>query len=122
MNAQPHTDQRFRDETTLLRLVEHLGFAAQDAAKAPSAADLEDNRPLLNSVAMELIQAQEAANQLSDAFISEIPDLPWPQLRGLRNIIVHEYDAIDADELYRTVTVDVPHLIELLQPIVNAIE
>lgn len=122
MNAQPHTDQRFRDETTLLRLVEHLGFAVQDAAKAPSAADLEDNRPLLNSVAMELIQAQEAANQLSDAFISEIPDLPWPQLRGLRNIIVHEYDAIDADELYRTVTVDVPHLIELLQPIVNDIE
>lgn len=122
MNAQPHTDQRFRDGTTLLRLVEHLGFAVQDAAKAPSAADLEDNRPLLNSVAMELIQAQEAANQLSDAFISEIPDLPWPQLRGLRNIIVHEYDAIDADELYRTVTVDVPHLIELLQPIVNAIE
>ena len=122
MNAQPHTDQRFRDETTLLRLVEHLGFAIQDAAKAPSAADLEDNRPLLNSVAMELIQAQEAANQLSDAFISEIPDLPWPQLRGLRNIIVHEYDAIDADELYRTVTVDVPHLIALLQPIVNAIE
>ncbi|WP_346682796.1 HepT-like ribonuclease domain-containing protein [Bifidobacterium pullorum] len=122
MNAQPHTDQRFRDETTLLRLVEHLGFAVQDAAKAPSAADLEDNRPLLNSVAMELIQAQEAANQLSDAFISEIPDLPWPQLRGLRNIIVHEYDAIDADELYRTVTVDVPHLIELLQPIVDDIE
>ncbi|GAA0833870.1 putative toxin-antitoxin system, antitoxin component [Bifidobacterium pullorum subsp. gallinarum] len=122
MNAQPHTDQRFRDETTLLRLVEHLSFAAADAAKAPSAADLEDNRPLLNSVAMELIQAQEAANQLSDAFISEIPDLPWPQLRGLRNIIVHEYDAIDADELYRTVTVDVPHLIELLQPIVDDIE
>lgn len=122
MNAQPHTDQRFRDETTLLRLAEHLGFAVQDAAKAPSAADLEDNRPLLNSVAMELIQAQEAANQLSDAFISEIPDLPWPQLRGLRNIIVHEYDAIDADELYRTVTVDVPHLIELLQPIISDID
>ncbi len=122
MNAQPHTDQRFRDETTLLRLVEHLGFAVQDAAKAPSAADLEDNRPLLNSVAMELIQAQEAANQLSDAFISEIPDLPWPQLRGLRNIIVHEYDAIDADELYRTVTVDVPRLIELLQPIISDID
>ena len=122
MTAQPHTDQRFRDETTLLRLVEHLGFAVQDAAKAPSAADLEDNRPLLNSAAMELIQAQEAANQLSDAFISEIPDLPWPQLRGLRNIIVHEYDAIDADELYRTVTVDVPRLIELLQPIISDID
>ena len=122
MNAQPHTDQRFRDETTLLRLAEHLSFAVQDAAKASSAADLEDNRPLLNSVAMELIQAQEAANQLSDAFISEIPDLPWPQLRGLRNIIVHEYDAIDADELYRTVTVDVPRLIELLQPIISDID
>lgn len=122
MSAHPHADQRFRNETTLLRLVEHLGFAVQDAAEASSAADLEDNRPLLNSVAMELIQAQEAANRLSDAFISEIPDLPWPQLRGLRNIIVHEYDTIDADELYRTVTVDVPHLIELLQPIVDDIE
>ena len=44
MNAQPHADQRFRDETTLLRLMEHLGFAVQDVAKASSAVDLEDNR------------------------------------------------------------------------------
>ena len=62
MNAQPHTDQRFRDETTLLRLVEHLGFAVQDAAKAPSAADLEDNSPVLNSLAMQHLQAPEAGN------------------------------------------------------------
>ncbi len=75
-----------------------------------------------NSVAMDMVQAQEAARKLSDEFLEEVPQLPWHELRGLRNAIVHEYDEIDPDALYVSATVDVPRLLAQLQPYLDAIE
>lgn len=117
-----HSDQVFRDETTLIRLLEHLDYAIKDVRTVNSARALENNRVLLNSVAMEMTQVQECARRLSDAFHEARPDLPWKELRALRNILVHEYDEIDVDELYSTVTIDAPRLSANLHPIVDAID
>ena len=91
-----HTDQRFRDETNLIRLVEHLQRAHDDASAAGSAEKLESDYMRFNSVAMDMVQAQESARRLSDDFRETVPQLPWNELRALRNVIVHEYDGIDA--------------------------
>lgn len=117
-----HADQRFRDDTNLIRLAEHLVRASRDANAASSAQELEADYMRFNSVAMDMVQAQEAARKLSDGFLEEVPQLPWHELRGLRNAIVHEYDEIDSDALYVTATVDVPRLLAQLQPYLDAIE
>lgn len=122
MSHRTHSDQRFRDETILLRLMEHLEHAIQDARLVRDAEEFSNNRLALNSVAMELIQAQESANRLSDNIIESMPELPWNQLRGLRNIIVHEYDEIDAAALYQTAVRDLPELVKMLRPIVERVE
>ena len=117
-----HADQRFRDDTNLIRLAEHLARASRDANAVASAQELEADYMRFNSVAMDMVQAQEAARNLSDGFLEEVPQLPWHELRGLRNAIVHEYDEIDPDALYVTATVDVPRLLAQLQPYLDAIE
>ena len=117
-----HADQRFRDDTNLIRLAEHLVRASRDANAVASAQELEADYMRFNSVAMDMVQAQEAARKLSDGFLEEVPQLPWHELRGLRNAIVHEYDEIDSDALYVTATVDVPRLLAQLQPYLDAIE
>ena len=117
-----HADQRFRDDTNLIRLAEHLVRASRDANAVASAQELEADYMRFNSVAMDMVQAQEAARKLSDGFLEEVPQLPWHELRGLRNAIVHEYDEIDPDALYVTATVDVPRLLAQLQPYLDAIE
>ena len=117
-----HADQRFRDETNLIRLAEHLARASRDAGAVVSARELETDYMRFNSVAMDMVQAQEAARKLSDEFLEEVPELPWHELRGLRNIIVHEYDEIDTDALYLSATVDVPRLLARLQPYLDGIE
>ena len=117
-----HADQRFRDETNLIRLAEHLARASRDAGAVASARELETDYMRFNSVAMDMVQAQEAARKLSDEFLEEVPELPWHELRGLRNIIVHEYDEIDTDALYLSATVDVPRLLARLQPYLDGIE
>ncbi|MFR0619785.1 DUF86 domain-containing protein [Bifidobacterium thermophilum] len=117
-----HADQRFRDDTNLIRLAEHLARASRDANAVASAQELEADYMRFNSVAMDMVQAQEAARKLSDGFLEEVPQLPWHELRGLRNAIVHEYDEIDPDALYVSATVDVPRLLAQLQPYLDVIE
>lgn len=116
-----HADQLFRDQTNLIRLVEHLEHAIEDIQHVGSAEELATNRILLNSVAMEITQAQECARKLSEEYRNSIPESPWNKLRGLRNALVHDYDEIDVEALYNTVRLDVPKLAGQLRPIVDAI-
>lgn len=77
---------------------------------------------LFNSVAMEMTQVRECARLLSDEYRHAMPDLPWNELRALRNVLVHDRDEIDVESLYDTVTTDAPALAEQLRPIVENID
>lgn len=59
----------------------------------------------------------EAAARLSDDALARWDDVPWAAIVGMRNRLVHEYGAVDADEVYRTVVVDLPELLERLGPL-----
>ena len=69
---------------------------------------------------MELTQAQECARRLSNEFRDVTPQLPWRELRGMRNAIIHEYDAIDEEVLYGTAISDAWELAQMLKPKVEA--
>jgi len=57
----------------------------------------------------------EAANRVSAATREVKPEIPWSQIIGMRNRLVHGYDVIDLDLLWDTVTSDLPPLIKALQ-------
>ena len=57
----------------------------------------------------------EAAAQVTDAARRELPDVPWPQIVGMRNRLVHAYFDINADILWDTVQVALPELLEKLK-------
>ena len=120
--ARIHADQRYRDETNLIRLVEHLERAHRDASAVASAEALEEDYMRFNSVAMDMVQVQESAKKLSDEFRSAVPELPWRELRALRNVIVHQYDKIEPFALYESATRDAAVLLTQLTPYVEAIE
>lgn len=122
MARKNHSDQRFRDETNLIRLVEHLQRAHDDASAVGSAEALEEDYMRFNSVAMDMVQAQESARRLSDEFHRAVPQLPWNELRALRNVIVHEYDGIDGIALYESATIDAETLLAKLLPYIATIE
>ena len=39
-----------------------------------------------------------------------MPGIPWKAIRGFRNIAAHQYDVIDFEDVYKTVTEDIPLL------------
>ncbi len=52
----------------------------------------------------------EAANHISDSLRDQHPDVPWPDIVGMRNVLVHQYFGIDLVQIWDTVRIDLPIL------------
>ena len=59
----------------------------------------------------------EAASKVSEAFYIAHPEIDWRRIKGLRNIISHEYDKVRHDLLWAVVKTDLPVLIARLETI-----
>ncbi len=72
-----------------------------------------DPGPFSNSLiltAFSLAQIGELAGKLSDEFLAECVDIPWRQIKGMRNLIIHDYEGINLRIVRQTVEEDVPAL------------
>jgi uncharacterized protein with HEPN domain len=84
---------------------------AADMVQGRTRAHLDTDR-MLNLALVRLLEILgEAANRVPSEVRSRIPEVPWPQLIGLRNRLIHGYDEVDFDVLWKIVTRDLPPLI-----------
>lgn len=77
------------------------------------------DRRTLDAVARNLEVIGEAAGKIPDYITEKHPMIPWQTLSEMRHILIHEYHAVDAGMLYRTVTGDLPPLITLLRAVLE---
>lgn len=61
----------------------------------------------------------EAARRISDDYTEAHPDLPWEEMRGIRNIVVHEYFGVSLPILWETATRDLPPLVPQLEKLLQ---
>jgi uncharacterized protein with HEPN domain len=79
--------------------------------------DLEADR-LLNLALVRLLEIiGEAASRVSAEERTRYPAIPWLQIIGMRNRLIHGYDSIDFDILWQTLVEDLPPLIAALENI-----
>lgn len=65
---------------------------------------------------LHLIQVLgEAASRTSAAFRDAHPELPWARMVGIRNRIVHGYDHVDPDIVWRVATEDLEPVLAVLE-------
>lgn len=65
----------------------------------------------------ELLIIGEAVKRLSPNFRAAHPDVPWRQMAGMRDMIIHNYDDVDTDVVWDTIRVDIPAIIAALEPL-----
>ena len=70
---------------------------------------------LQDAVIRRLLVIGEAAGRISTASQDALSDVAWPQIRGMRNRLVHEYDGIDLVIVWQTTQVVLPKLVESLE-------
>lgn len=61
----------------------------------------------------------EAIGKLSEELKDLYPEVPWKKIRGMRNILVHNYFGIDLDIVWRVIEAELPdlkeHIISMLK-------
>ncbi len=80
--------------------------------------DLDENRVLTLALVRLLEIIGEAAWRVPDEVRSASPAVPWGEIIGLRNRLIHGYDSVDLDILWQILQHDVPSLISELDRIV----
>lgn len=100
--------------------IQDIWNAAQDILSFTLSMDrvcLAADRRTQAAVLYEIVVIGEAANRLSDDFRTQHSHVPWKEIIGMRNILAHQYDKVDADEVWNVVHRDIPELIAMIEPL-----
>ena len=88
-----------------------------DHTKGKSKEEIEADEVLIDSIMFRIIQIAENNSKLSDSFKLEHKEVPWQAIKGMRNIIVHDYGFINITIVYDTVTRGIPAMYNKLSVI-----
>jgi len=72
-----------------------------------------------DAILYNLIIIGEAANQISDDFQEQHHDIPWSAMIGTRNIIVHGYDQVKLEIVWKILQRDLEHLKAEVMKVLN---
>lgn len=77
----------------------------------------------LDSICMKITAIGESIKNLDKITNKELlvkyPEIPWRNVMGIRDIIVHHYFDVDADEIFRICKEDIPQLYKVIIKIIN---
>lgn len=85
-------------------------------------ANYSSDKILQSAVERQIEILGEAAGKVSPTFQNSHPEIPWRQIIGQRNVLVHEYKDIAAKLIWSVATEHIPELIKNLEPLVPDIK
>lgn len=110
-----------RDDATLFDIVRAADLATDFVATLDRAAFLTDPKTQ-SAVLHQLLVIGEAVKRLSPQFRTQHPTIPWSAIAGMRDRLIHAYDAVDVEEVWITLRRDLPELTRYLRPLLRARE
>jgi uncharacterized protein with HEPN domain len=102
----------------LRHMLDHAKEAVS-MSRGKTRADLDKDR-LLNLALVRLLEIiGESASRVPKNDRDLHPEIPWPEIVGLRNRLIHGYDEVDFDILWQIVQTDLSPLIDKLEKILT---
>ena len=80
--------------------------------------DFDRNELVQSAVMRWLTVIGEAARNVSPEFQAAHADIPWPDMKGLRHRLVHEYFRIQLPVVWDVIQNDLPNLVAQIEPLV----
>lgn len=79
--------------------------------------DLETNDEKVSAILYQISVIGEATKRLSPEIKLRHPEIPWRDIAGMRDIIIHKYDQVDLDIIWDVIQNKIPNFLSLLQPL-----
>lgn len=107
-----------RDLASLLDILQSARLI-QSNLQGVSKEFFETNVTLQDATLYRLAVIGEATARISDEFKQQHPDIPWQRIKAMRNILVHVYDDINFEIVWRVSTRSLPELIAQIEPLLD---
>jgi len=102
-----------KDIEVLKKIKEYCDSISEYTSNINSAVELQHDRKTMSATVFEIMQIGELSKvDLSDEAKSALKEIPWKQIYGMRNRIVHGYGGINPTILFETAKDDIPVLSE----------
>jgi uncharacterized protein with HEPN domain len=109
-----HELSMLRDQESLIDIANAIKRALRYTNNI-SRSELEANDEKLSAVLYQITIIGEATKRLSQSLRQQHPEIPWREMAGMRDVIVHEYDQLDFDIIWDVVQNKLPKLLDLIE-------
>lgn len=106
------------DEVVVLDIIRagRLAIAFKEGMdKAEFLADIKTQSAVLH----QLMVMGEVVKRLSRGYREQHPHIPWKVMAGMRDVLIHGYDIVELNEVWKTANEDVPQVLPLLEQLVS---
>jgi uncharacterized protein with HEPN domain len=103
-----------------LAFIEHILLCIdkiQEYTKNLTSQEFNNNELIQDAVIRNIEIIGEATKKISKDLKSQYREIPWKEMSGMRDKLIHDYFGVDVDVVWKTVNEDIPYLKSLIENI-----
>ncbi len=96
-------------------IIESIEYIIDYTNEYKTEEELVRDQKTLDAVLRRIQVLGEAVKRLDIDFRNQYSDIPWKQMAGLRDVVVHDYDEIKIDRVWRVIQGRIPEVLPKLK-------
>jgi uncharacterized protein with HEPN domain len=107
-----------RDESYLLDILTACQLIQSFVTDIDRAA-FDDDLKTQSAVIRQFEILGEATKRVSEELRASQPDIPWRQMAGMRDVLIHAYDHVNLDQVWYATQTSIPDLISKIEVLIS---
>jgi len=100
-------------------VIQAVRLILDDYVSGTSFEKFDKDKKTQDAVIRQIAIIGEAMGKLDKDFVENHPELPSKEAVSMRNVLVHDYDWVDTEEVWRTIEQDLPKLKQTVETILR---
>jgi uncharacterized protein with HEPN domain len=107
-----------KEKGIMLYIIKHCN-RIEDKIKGMPFEKFMSDEDVKEIISFNVLQIGELAKNLSPEFLKQYPNMPWKEIKGMRDWVANGYGTIDLEEVWKTATNDIKSLREYCEEIIS---